>query len=48
MRAAVVENGVVINVVEVDDLSVIENLVQSDTANIGDYYDGLVFKPKES
>jgi hypothetical protein len=42
MRAAQIENGKVVNILEVDDVS--DGLVQSDTANIGDAFSAGVFK----
>lgn len=39
MRAALIENGVVADVIMVLDLSFMPGLVESDTANIGDTYD---------
>ncbi len=49
MRAAVIENGVVVNVIVVDDLTFADNLpdeqelVESDTASIGDKYENGEF-----
>jgi hypothetical protein len=46
MRYAVIENSIVTNVVELDSASEWNGLVvQSDTANIGDSYDGTVIVP---
>lgn len=42
MRFAVIENGRVVNVAEADSEPP-QNWVQSDTANIGDEYDGFLF-----
>jgi hypothetical protein len=45
MRVAIIENGIVVNVIMVDTLD--ENHVQSDTANIGDSLVDGVFIPEE-
>jgi hypothetical protein len=45
MRAAVIENGVVVNVIEVASLDVIEGLVDGAGAAIGDAWDGTQFIP---
>lgn len=42
MRAAVIENGVVVNVIIVDNIEG-PNVVATETANIGDLYDGQAF-----
>lgn len=48
MRAAYVENGIVVNVVEVVEVEEISGgLVATDTANIGDKYEGVSFLPPE-
>jgi hypothetical protein len=41
MRAVHIDNGVVVNVLVVDELS--DGFIESETANIGDFYDGEVF-----
>jgi hypothetical protein len=45
MRAAVIEDGVVVNVIAVDALDALEGvtLVESETASIGDLYNGEAF-----
>lgn len=43
MRAAVVENGVVANVIEVDSLDALPGLIPGDGAAIGDAWDGQQF-----
>lgn len=45
MRAAIVENGVVINVIEVESLDVFPNLIDGEAAQIGGTWDGSVFTP---
>jgi hypothetical protein len=42
MRAAIIENGVVANVIEVDSLDVIPGLIDGANAAIGDQWDGSV------
>ena len=44
MRYAVVENGIVTNAAEAEE-PLGENWVRSDTAEIGDLYDGVTFSP---
>jgi hypothetical protein len=43
MRAAVIENGVVTNVIEVESLDVFPGLVDGTDAEIGDAWDGTTF-----
>jgi hypothetical protein len=43
MRAAVIENGVVTNVIEVESLDVFPGLVDATSAQIGDIWDGATF-----
>jgi hypothetical protein len=43
MRAAIVENNIVVNVIEVESLDFIEGLVEAPEANIGDVWDGESF-----
>lgn len=43
MKAHVIENGVVINTVEVDNLSAMPNLVEATVGGIGWLYDGSSF-----
>lgn len=43
MRAAIVEDGVVINVIEVESLEALPGLIAGDGANVGDQWDGSVF-----
>jgi hypothetical protein len=43
MRAAVIKNGVVTNIIEVEALDVFPNLVIDDGAEIGDAWDGQKF-----
>lgn len=45
-RAALIEDGIVINVILADEDFVIEGclVVQSDTAEIGDLFDGVAFE----
>lgn len=45
MIAAVIDNGVVVNRIVVDDLTVFQNLVPGDNCNIGDLWDGVKFTP---
>lgn len=43
MKAAVIENGVVVNVIRVESLDVIPGLVDGEGAKIGDLWDGQQF-----
>lgn len=43
MQAAIVENGVVVNVIEVDSLDVLPGLIDGEGVAIGDGWDGAVF-----
>ena len=43
MRAAAIENGKVVNVIEVDNLNILPNLVDGASGNIGDSWDGEQF-----
>jgi hypothetical protein len=43
MRAAIIEDGVVTNVIVVDDLDVIPGLIDGEGAAIGDLWDGETF-----
>lgn len=43
MRAAVIENGTVINIIEADSLNVFPGLVDAAGAHIGDTWDGAAF-----
>jgi hypothetical protein len=43
MKAAVIENGVVTNIVLVNSLSDLPNLVDASVANVGDLWDGVSF-----
>lgn len=43
MRAAVIESGIVANIIEVDALDVFPGLVSGDGAEIGDAWDGAKF-----
>jgi hypothetical protein len=43
MRAAIIENGVVANIIEADSLGVFPGLVDATGADIGDLWDGSVF-----
>ena len=48
MIAAVIDNGIVINRIVVDDLNVFPNLVDGENCAIGDLWDGQQFtKPPE-
>jgi len=48
MIAAIIENGIVINRIVVDDLNVFPNLVDGENCSIGDLWDGQQFaKPSE-
>ena len=46
LRYAIIENGIVVNCEIHDDATPPSNGVQSDTAGIGDTYDGTTFTPK--
>ncbi len=43
MRAAIIESGVVANIIEVDHLGIFPNLVDATGADIGDLWDGSTF-----
>jgi hypothetical protein len=43
MRAAVIENGIVTNIIEVESLDFLPGLVDATGANIGDAWDGTAF-----
>lgn len=43
MRAAVIENGIVVNLIEVDSLDVFPGLIDAADAAIGDLWDGSGF-----
>lgn len=43
MRAAIIENGIVINIIEVGSLSDVQGAVYISGAGIGDEYDGINF-----
>jgi hypothetical protein len=43
MRAAIIENGVVANIIEADNLGVFPGLVDATGAAIGDLWDGSTF-----
>lgn len=43
MRAAVIQNGVVVNLIEVASLNFMPGLVATDTADIGDLWNGASF-----
>lgn len=43
MRAHVIENGVVVNTIEVDSLDFMPNLVEATEGSIGWLYDGQTF-----
>ena len=43
MRAAVIENGKVTNIIVVESLDIFPNLVDAEGANIGDDWDGVQF-----
>jgi hypothetical protein len=43
MRAAQIENGIVVNVIEVESLDVFDGLVEAQNADIGDAWDGAQF-----
>jgi hypothetical protein len=43
MRAAIVENGVVANIIEVETLDVLPDLIDGEGAAIGDAWDGVAF-----
>lgn len=44
MRAAIIENGIVVNIAEADaDFAAAQGWIVSDTASIGDTWDGLEF-----
>lgn len=45
MRAHVIENGVVVNTIEVESLDFLPNLVEATEGSIGWLYDGEVFSP---
>jgi hypothetical protein len=45
MRAAVIENGVVINIIEVESLDFQPGLVDASGGRIGDQWDGASFQP---
>jgi hypothetical protein len=46
MKAAQIEDGRVANVILVDSLELLPNLVDGESANIGDLWDGSVFIPQ--
>jgi hypothetical protein len=43
MRAAIIENGVVANIIEADNLGVFPGLIDAIGADIGDLWDGSTF-----
>jgi hypothetical protein len=43
MRAHVIENGIVVNTIEVDNLDALPNLVDASRGGIGDVWDGENF-----
>jgi len=43
MRAHVIENGVVVNTIEVDSIDFLPNLVEASSGAIGDTWDGTQF-----
>ena len=45
MRAHVIENGVVVNTIEVESLDFLPNLVEATEGSIGWLYDGQAFRP---
>lgn len=45
MRAAQIEGGLVVNVLEVDDLADVPGGVATETGNVGDGWDGGKFTP---
>lgn len=45
MRAHVIENGVVVNTIEVESLNFLPNLVEATEGGIGWLYDGQAFSP---
>jgi len=45
MRAHVIENGVVVNTIEVESLDFLPNLVEATEGSIGWLYDGQTFSP---
>lgn len=45
MRAHVIENGVVVNIIEVESLDFLPNLVEATEGSIGWLYDGETFSP---
>lgn len=47
IRAAIVKNGVVVNVVLLDDINDVEGAIASETANIGDTWNGVEFIPAD-
>ena len=47
MRAHVIENGVVVNTIEVESMDFMPGLVEADVGTIGWSYDGVTFTPPE-
>lgn len=45
MRAHVIENGIVVNTIEVETLDVLPGLVEATIGGIGWSYDGTTFTP---
>lgn len=48
MRAHIIENGVVVNTIEVESLDFMPNLVKATEGGIGWLYDGQTFSPPPS
>jgi hypothetical protein len=46
MRALVIKDGVVINAIEVDSLDSFPDLIDGETGNIGDTWDGTTLTPR--
>ena len=48
MKAHIIENGVVVNTVVVENLQVLPNLISAENGgSIGDLWDGQTFTPQE-
>ena len=48
MKAHIIENGVVVNTIVVDNLQVLPNLISAENGgSIGDLWDGQTFTPQE-
>jgi hypothetical protein len=45
MRAHVIENGIVVNTIEVDSLDIMPGLIEANIGGIGWFWDGATFTP---